>query len=64
MNIPNEETLFTALIDWVSYDLPAREASLPSLLALLKLPLMSPDVSSHFYLLIVSVKGLKSRTTS
>ena len=45
MNIPNEETLFTALIDWVSYDLPAREASLPSLLALLKLPLMSPDVS-------------------
>lgn len=47
VNIPTEEMLFTAVIDWVNHDLSSRESSLPDLLSLLKLPLMSPEVSSR-----------------
>ncbi|XP_067944567.1 kelch-like protein 5 [Watersipora subatra] len=43
VNVPNEEMLFTAVIDWVSFDSASREEALPALLSLLKLPLMSPD---------------------
>ena len=45
VNIPTEEMLFTAVIDWVNHDLSSRESSLPSLLSLLKLPLMSAEVN-------------------
>ena len=45
VNIPTEEMLFTAVIDWVNHDLLSRESSLPSLLSLLKLPLMSAEVN-------------------
>ena len=45
VNIPTEEMLFTAVIDWVNHDLSSRESSLPSLLSLHKLPLMSAEVN-------------------
>lgn len=45
VNIPTEEMLFTAVIDWVNHDLSSRESSLPTLLSLLKLPLMSAEVN-------------------
>ena len=44
LNVPNEETIFEALVKWAKHDLTARRKNLSKLLAHIKLPLMSPQV--------------------
>lgn len=41
LNIPSEETVLSAVLDWVNFDLPARKRHLSKLLAQVKLPLLS-----------------------
>ncbi|KAJ3615318.1 hypothetical protein NHX12_018886 [Muraenolepis orangiensis] len=43
-NVPEEETVVTALLTWVRHDAAARETHLPSLLAHIRLPLLQPQV--------------------
>ncbi|XP_074651030.1 kelch-like protein 5 isoform X2 [Tubulanus polymorphus] len=43
LNVPNEETIFNALIAWANYDSANRKKNLSKLLAHVKLPLMSPQ---------------------
>ncbi|KAK0152834.1 Kelch-like protein 5 [Merluccius polli] len=43
LNVPDEETVVTALLTWVRHDADAREAHLPSLLAHIRLPLLQPQ---------------------
>ena len=45
LNVPNEETIFHALVMWAKHDPPIRKKQLAKLLAHIKLPLMSPQVS-------------------
>ena len=40
--IPSEEQVFTSIIDWTLHDLDGRRDLLPRLLALVRLPLLSP----------------------
>ena len=47
MNVPDEETVVTALLGWVRHDCPARQQYLPSLLAHIRLPLLKPQVRRH-----------------
>lgn len=49
LNVPNEETIFEALVKWAKHDLPARRKHLPRLLAHIKLPLMAPQVGKFIY---------------
>ncbi|KAK7863983.1 hypothetical protein R5R35_000091 [Gryllus longicercus] len=42
LNVPCEEMIFHAFMSWVKYDLPARKKDISRLLALVKLPLLSP----------------------
>lgn len=46
VNVPEEETMVTSLLTWVSHDPHARDSHLPSLLAHIRLPLLQPQVSS------------------
>ena len=46
LNVPNEETIFHALVMWAKHDAPNRKKCLARLLAHIKLPLMSPQVST------------------
>lgn len=46
VNVPEEETMVTSLLTWVSHDAPTRERHLPLLLAHIRLPLLQPQVSS------------------
>lgn len=46
VNVPEEETMVTSLLTWVSHDTHTRESHLPSLLAHIRLPLLQPQVSS------------------
>lgn len=58
VNVPEEETMVTSLLTWVSHDPQARDTHLPSLLAHIRLPLLQPQVRrcsgppvfSHCYL--------------
>nr|XP_046189225.1 kelch-like protein 5 isoform X1 [Oncorhynchus gorbuscha] len=40
MNVPDEETMVTALLSWVRHDVSTRQLHLPSLLAHIRLPLL------------------------
>lgn len=43
LNVPNEESLFAAAMDWVKADEGARVALLPQVLARVRLPLLTPQ---------------------
>ncbi|CAL1267931.1 unnamed protein product [Larinioides sclopetarius] len=43
LNVPSEEKAFESLMLWVNYDLPNRKNDLPSLLEMIRLPLLSPQ---------------------
>uniref|UniRef100_A0A4W4E961 BTB domain-containing protein n=1 Tax=Electrophorus electricus TaxID=8005 RepID=A0A4W4E961_ELEEL len=43
MNVPDEETVVTALLSWVRHDPPTRQPQLPALLAHVRLPLLKPQ---------------------
>uniref|UniRef100_A0A671RBD6 Kelch-like protein 5 n=1 Tax=Sinocyclocheilus anshuiensis TaxID=1608454 RepID=A0A671RBD6_9TELE len=43
MNVPEEETVVTALLSWVRHDAPSRQSQLPALLAHIRLPLLKPQ---------------------
>ncbi|XP_037117535.1 kelch-like protein 5 isoform X1 [Syngnathus acus] len=43
INVPDEETVVTALLTWVTHDVAARQRHLPSLLAHVRLPLLQPQ---------------------
>ena len=44
INVPDEETIFQALMTWVRYDVQHRQQDLGVLLALIRLPLLPPQV--------------------
>lgn len=44
LNVPDEETIFQALVMWAKHDLSNRKKYLAKLLSHIKLPLMSPQV--------------------
>lgn len=46
VNVPDEETVVTSLLTWVSHDAATRESHLPLLLAHIRLPLVQPQVSA------------------
>ncbi|XP_061627213.1 kelch-like protein 5 isoform X2 [Phyllopteryx taeniolatus] len=43
INVPDEETVVTALLTWVHHDAAARQRDLPQLLAHVRLPLLQPQ---------------------
>lgn len=45
LNVPSEQDVFYALMEWVQYDQTNRERNFPALLALIRLPLLQPAVS-------------------
>ncbi|XP_006129111.2 kelch-like protein 1 [Pelodiscus sinensis] len=44
VNVPDEETIFHALMMWVKYDIPRRCSDLSMLLAYIRLPLLPPQI--------------------
>jgi len=46
INVPDEETIFQALMMWVRYDVQLRQKDLGVLLAFIRLPLLPPQVST------------------
>lgn len=44
INVPDEETIFQALMMWVRYDVQHRQQDLGMLLAFIRLPLLPPQV--------------------
>lgn len=44
INVPDEETIFQALMMWVRYDVQPRQQDLGVLLAYIRLPLLPPQV--------------------
>lgn len=46
LNVVTEENVFESLMTWVHHDCPKREQHLPTLLKLIKLPLLSSEVSN------------------
>ena len=46
VNVPNEETVFHALVLWAQHDAAARKRHLAKLLAHIKLPLLPPQVGT------------------
>ena len=50
LNVPNEETIFHALVMWAKHDTANRRKHLAKLLAHIKLPLMAPQVNIILYL--------------
>lgn len=44
INVPDEETIFQALMMWVRYDVQNRQQDLGVLLAYIRLPLLPPQV--------------------
>ncbi|KFM70569.1 Kelch-like protein 5, partial [Stegodyphus mimosarum] len=48
LNVPSEEKAFESLMAWINYDLPNRKKDLPSLLELIRLPLLSPQFLTDF----------------
>uniref|UniRef100_A0A673FXI3 Kelch-like protein 5 n=1 Tax=Sinocyclocheilus rhinocerous TaxID=307959 RepID=A0A673FXI3_9TELE len=43
MNVPEEESVVTALLSWVRHDASSRQSQLPALLAHIRLPLLKPQ---------------------
>lgn len=50
LNVPSEQDVFHTLISWIHHDPVNREKHIPELLALIRLPLLSPSVSLTFHL--------------
>lgn len=48
LNVPSEETIFHALMTWLDHDPIERKKDASRLLALVKLPLLSPAVSKFY----------------
>lgn len=46
INVPDEETIFQALMMWVRHDVQHRQQDLGVLLAFIRLPLLPPQVRS------------------
>jgi len=46
LNVMNEEMVFHALVLWAKHDITARKKHLSKLLVHIKLPLLSPQVST------------------
>lgn len=44
INVPDEESIFKALMMWVKHDLQSRQRELGMLLSYIRLPLLSPQV--------------------
>nr|KAF6492322.1 kelch like family member 4 [Molossus molossus] len=44
INVPDEETIFHALMQWVGHDVQARQQDLASLLCYIRLPLLPPQL--------------------
>ncbi|XP_057352078.1 kelch-like protein 4 [Manis pentadactyla] len=44
VNVPDEETIFNAVMQWVGYDVQARKQDLPVLLSYIRLPLLPPQL--------------------
>ena len=44
LNVPNEETVYYALLAWAKHDIANRRKDLSRLLAQIRLPLLSPQV--------------------
>jgi len=44
INVPDEETIFQALMMWVRYDVQPRQQDLGVLLSYIRLPLLPPQV--------------------
>ncbi|XP_045850749.1 kelch-like protein 4 [Meles meles] len=44
INVPDEETIFHALMQWVGYDVQARQRDLAMLLSYIRLPLLPPQL--------------------
>lgn len=44
INVPDEESIFKALMMWVKHDLQNRQQDLGMLLSYIRLPLLSPQV--------------------
>lgn len=49
LNVVTEENVFESLMTWVQHDSANRESHLPTLLKLIKLPLLSSEVKLYFY---------------
>lgn len=48
INVPSEEIIFDSLMSWIQSDLPNRKKNLGQLLAVVKLPLLSPQfITDH-----------------
>lgn len=50
LNVVTEENVFESLMTWVQHDSASRETHLPTLLKLIKLPLLSSEVMMLFIL--------------
>lgn len=55
VNVPDEETIFHALMMWVKYDMQRRCSDLSMLLAYIRLPLLPPQVFLNYYYLIIVI---------
>ncbi|KAI5236730.1 Kelch-Like Protein 4 [Manis pentadactyla] len=44
VNVPDEETIFNAVMQWVDYDVQARQQDLAMLLSYIRLPLLPPQL--------------------
>ena len=44
LNVVSEEVVFNSVLDWIKYDLTDRKKHIARLLALVRLPLLSPQV--------------------
>lgn len=65
LNVPDEETIFQALVMWAKHDLSNRKKYLAKLLSHIKLPLMSPQVllgSTYQINLIKLFWGVKTQS--
>lgn len=47
INVPDEETIFQALMMWVRHDVQHRQQDLGVLLAFIRLPLLPPQVKQR-----------------
>lgn len=54
VNVPDEETIFHALMMWVKYDMQRRCNDLSMLLAYIRLPLLPPQVLFFLFSFIFS----------
>lgn len=46
IDVPDEETIFNAVMQWVGYDVQGRQQDLEMLLSYVRLPLLPPQVGT------------------